>query len=185
MSLVGYCSWGHKKLDTTEWLSTYLLFNPYTLASDLSILSKWLLPLVLQVIFFLSLITPKELFTWCFKGTELLPFPDGSSSKKSACNAGDPCSIPGLGRSPGEGNGYPLQYSSLENSMDRGAWKAIVHGVSKSWSWATNTFHFLKGSLPYPEVCWFLFFLYFILNSPPISFHSDLSAFSLNSFFPW
>ena len=50
----------------------------------------------------------------------------------SACNAGDPGSIPGLGRSPGEGNGNPLQYSCLENPMDRGAWWATVHGVAKS-----------------------------------------------------
>ena len=48
--------------------------------------------------------------------------PSGSEGKVSACNAGDPGSIPGLGRSPGEGNGSPLQYSCLENSMDRGAW---------------------------------------------------------------
>ena len=48
-------------------------------------------------------------------------FPDGSDSKESACNAGDPGLIPGLGRSPGEGNGNPLQYSCLENPMDRGA----------------------------------------------------------------
>ena len=54
-------------------------------------------------------------------------FLDSSSVKESACNAGDPGSIPGLGRSPGEGKGYPLQYSSLENSMD-----CIVHGVAKS-----------------------------------------------------
>ena len=57
-------------------------------------------------------------------------FPDGSDGKESACNAGDPGSIPELGRSPGEGNGNPLQYSCLENSMDRGAWQATVHGVS-------------------------------------------------------
>ena len=50
----------------------------------------------------------------------------------SACNVGDPGSIPGLGRSPGEGNGNPLQYSCLENPMDGGAWKATVHGVAKS-----------------------------------------------------
>ena len=49
-------------------------------------------------------------------------FPGGSDSKASAYNAGDPGSIPGLGRSPGEGNGNPLQYSCLENPMDRGAW---------------------------------------------------------------
>ena len=52
--------------------------------------------------------------------------------KESACSAGELCSISGLGRSPGEGNGNPLQYSCLENSMDRGAWKATVHGVTKS-----------------------------------------------------
>ena len=51
------------------------------------------------------------------------------SCKESACNAGDLGSIPGLERSPGERNGYPLQYSDLENSMDRGAWQAVVHGV--------------------------------------------------------
>ena len=49
-------------------------------------------------------------------------FPGGSDSKESACNAGDPGSIPGLGRSPGEENSYPLRYSGLENPMDRGAW---------------------------------------------------------------
>ena len=52
----------------------------------------------------------------------VLIFPGGSNSKDSACNAGDPGSIPGLRRSLGEGNDYPLQYSCLENSMDRGAW---------------------------------------------------------------
>ena len=52
-------------------------------------------------------------------------FPGDSDSKDSACNAGDLGSIPGLGRSPGEGNGYPLQYSSLDNPMDRGVWWAI------------------------------------------------------------
>ena len=58
--------------------------------------------------------------------------PGGSDGKESACNAGDLGSIPGLGRSPGEGNGNPLQYSCLENPMDRGAWWATVHGVTKS-----------------------------------------------------
>ena len=59
-------------------------------------------------------------------------FLGGSDGKESACNAGDPGSVPESGRSPGEGNGYPLQYSCLENSMDRGAWQAIVHGVKKA-----------------------------------------------------
>ena len=59
-------------------------------------------------------------------------FPDSSVGKEATCNAGDPGSIPSLGRSPGEGNGNPLQYSCLENSMDGGAWWTTVHGVAKS-----------------------------------------------------
>ena len=61
-------------------------------------------------------------------------FPGSSAGKESACNVGDVGLIPGLGRSPGEGNGNPLQCSCLENSMDRGAWQATVHGVEKSWT---------------------------------------------------
>ena len=59
-------------------------------------------------------------------------FPGGTDGKESACNAGDPGWIPGLGRFPGEGNAYPLQYSCLEVSMDRGAWRAAIHEVAKS-----------------------------------------------------
>ena len=59
-------------------------------------------------------------------------FPGSSEVKASACSAGDLGSIPGLGRSPGEGNDNSLQYSFLENPMDRGAWRATVHGVAKS-----------------------------------------------------
>ena len=73
----------------------------------------------------------------CLAGKSLIvlaSFPGGSDSKVSACSAGDPGLIPGSGRSPGEGNGNPLQYSCLENSMDGGAWLAIVHGVTKSWT---------------------------------------------------
>ena len=69
-------------------------------------------------------------------GVELrLGFPDGSSGKESACSAGasrDAGSIPGSGRSPGGGYGNPLQYSCLENPMDKGAWQATVHRVAKS-----------------------------------------------------
>ena len=61
-------------------------------------------------------------------------FTGGSDGKESAYNVRDPGSIPGLGRSSGEANGYPLQYSCLENSMDRGAWWATVHGVVESWT---------------------------------------------------
>ena len=62
----------------------------------------------------------------------LWSLPDGSVGKECACNVEDPGLIPGWGRSPGEGNGNPLQYSCLENSMDRGACWAVVHGVTKS-----------------------------------------------------
>ena len=62
----------------------------------------------------------------------------GSDSKESACNAGDLGLTPGLGRSPGEGNGYPHQYSCLENSMDRGVLWSTVHGVAKSWTWLSG-----------------------------------------------
>ena len=79
-------------------------------------------------------------------------FPGGSAGKESACNAGDPGSIPGLGRSPGEGVGCPLQYSSLENSMD-----CIVHGVTKSWT-QLSAFHF------------------FLLHDKLRSFPSDLDS---------
>ena len=65
-------------------------------------------------------------------------FPGGSESKESACSAGDWGSIPGLGRSPGEENGNPLQDSCLENPMDRGAWWATICGVSKSWTWLSD-----------------------------------------------
>ena len=65
-------------------------------------------------------------------------FPDCSVGKESACNAGDLGSVPVLGRSPGEGKGYPLQYSGLENPMD-----CIVHGVAKSQTWLSN-FHFFQ-----------------------------------------
>ena len=68
-------------------------------------------------------------------------FPGGSGGKESACNAGEPDSIPRSGRSLGEGNDNPLHYSCLENSMDRGAWWAMIHRVTKSWKWLSD-FHF-------------------------------------------
>ena len=68
-------------------------------------------------------------------------FPGSSDSKESACNVGDLGLIPGLGRFPGDGNNYPLHYSGLENSMDRGNWQAIIHGISKSQTQLSD-FHF-------------------------------------------
>ena len=80
-----------------------------------------------------------------------IDFPGGSDCKASVYNAGDPGSVPGLGRSPGEGHGNPLQYYCLENPMDRGAWYATFHGVAKSWTRLSNftftftfTFRFIK-----------------------------------------
>ena len=70
------------------------------------------------------------------KASSYRGFPGSSVGKESACDAGDPGSIPGLGRSPGEGKGHPLQYSGLENSMD-----CIVHGVAKSGTLLSD-FHF-------------------------------------------
>ena len=61
-------------------------------------------------------------------------FPDDSEGKESACNSGDLGLIPRWGRTSGEGNGNPLQYSCLENTMQIGAWQAIVHGVAMSWT---------------------------------------------------
>ena len=77
---------------------------------------------------------PKYIFLHEFLNILLqaMDFPGGSEDKESICNAGDLGLIPVTGRSTGEGNGYPLQYSCLENSMDRGAWWATAHGVSKS-----------------------------------------------------
>ena len=70
----------------------------------------------------------------------------GLDCKESTCNAGDQGSIPGLGRSPGEGNGNPLQCSGLENPMDRGAWRATVDGVTESWQ-LRNFFFFSERLL--------------------------------------
>ena len=79
-------------------------------------------------------------------------FPGGSDGKASACSVGDPDAILGSGRSPGEGNGSPLQYSCLENSLDGGAWWATVHGVTKSWTRLSDFtfFHFggLRSRMP-------------------------------------
>ena len=70
-----------------------------------------------------------KLLPW---GKRYVGFPGGSDVKESACNVGDLGSIPGSGRSPGEGHGNPLQYSCLENPLNRGAWWAMIHGITKS-----------------------------------------------------
>ena len=78
-----------------------------------------------------------------------LGFACGSAGKESSCNEGDLDSIPGLGRSPGEGKGYPLQYSGLENSMD-----CIVHGVAKSNLWASQVGGSVVKNLPAMRKTW-------------------------------
>ena len=85
-----------------------------------------------------------------FRSQELSRCPSG---KESACNSGDPDPTPGLGRSPGEGNGYLLQYSCLENPMDRGAWWATVHGVTKSQIGLSDS-HFHLLELQRQEIAW-------------------------------
>ena len=95
---------------------------------------------------FLNLPTNKKDNTGSWEG-----FLCGSDSKESACNVGDLSLIPGWGRSPGEGNGYPLQYSWLEDFMERGAWQAIVHEVVKrqtQLSWELGTGYDLSGTQP-------------------------------------
>ena len=75
---------------------------------------------------------------WLCTLTPLLGFPGSSEGKESAFSAGDPGTVSRLGRSPREGNGNPLQYSCLENSMDRGAWWVTVLRVTKSWTWLNH-----------------------------------------------
>ena len=78
--------------------------------------------------------------------------PGGSGIRNPPANEGDAGSIPGLGRSSGEGNGNPLQYSCLENSIDRGAWKAMVHGVTKSLPQLSTHIHTERGLVTCVEV---------------------------------
>ena len=79
----------------------------------------------------------------------LIGFPGDSKSKESACHARGPSSIPGSGRSPGEGNGYSVQYSCLENPMDRVAWRVTVDGISKSRTERLTLSLLLIGSIPH------------------------------------
>ena len=92
-------------------------------------------------------------------------FPGGASGKESACNTGDAGSIPGSGRSPEGGHGNPLQYSCLENPMDRGAWWTIVHGVTKSWTllkWLSMMHTLFSEMFNVADLIHFYFIVYFI-----------------------
>ena len=106
-------------------------------------------------------------------------FPDSSAGKESTCNAGDLGSIPELGRSPGEGNSYPLQYSGSKNSMD-----CILHGVTKSWT-QLSEFHFTIGKfLPTfqfssgQKKCTFLEIYPFLLGCP-VYWHTVVHSYLL------
>ena len=101
---------------------------------------------------------------------EFQDFLGGSAGEESACNAGDLGSIPGLGRSPGKGNSYPLQYSGLENSMD-----CIVHKVTKSWTWL-NDFHILNSK-------WWNCFWSFIVWFAFLSTKVHASKYVFNNYF--
>ena len=90
-------------------------------------------------------------------------FPGGSDCKESACNVGDPVSVCGSGRSPGEGNGNPLQYSCLKNPIDGGTWWARVHRVTKSQTWMSNllTLYTMHSCVTCEIINWVFFFFQF------------------------
>ena len=97
---------------------------------------------------------------WCLQKIII----NGSDGKTSACNAGDPGSTPGSGKSSGEGNGNPLQYSCLENSMDGEAWWATIHGVAKSRTRLSNFTFTLLGINPHHHLSFHTFLKCYIRN---------------------
>ena len=131
-------SWGRRESDMTEWLNWTELNN---ILLDIRICQIYQLYSLRHHLFFSHDMYQNQNFPFIYMVIWLafrslkktMGFPDSSVGKESACNAGNPDLIPGLGRSPGEGKGYPLQYCGLENSMD-----CIVHGVTKSQTWLSN-----------------------------------------------
>jgi len=114
-------------LNKSQNLKSWLNYSNYTVPHRMRI---WF------IIYLLS-----NSYSVLYHVVETVGFPGGSDGKESAWNSEDPGSISRSGRSLGEGNGYPLQYSCLENFMDRRAWWATVHGVTKSWTclkWLSN-----------------------------------------------
>ena len=127
-------------MDQLDLIDIYRTFHPKTInfTFSSSAPSRFLKPMFLNP-FSPDVQLPHHpgVYTWGLHVSNL-GFPGGSDGKKSAFNAVDPCSVPALGRSLGEGNGDPLQYSCLENPMDRGAWRTTVQGVAKSQTWLSS-----------------------------------------------
>ena len=147
----------------TQWLASRSIYEDFTL-SDGSVTSLvWWWPQPPSPLVGVSTVTSFCFF--CYN----LRFPGGSDNKAPARNVGDPSSIPGSGRSPGEGNGHPFQYSCLENSMDGGAGWATVQGLSKSWTQLSDFTFFLSYNL-LPEtpfnICPYIFALDFYRLEP-------------------
>ena len=144
-----YCSYGsHCK--NLKWFAIPFTSGPRfmrTLHHDPSILGGPTQHGQVGTFNFAPFSTLKILFY--YRNILLLIFPMPQMVKGSACKAGYPGSIPESRRSPGEGNGYPPQYSCLENPMDRGSWRAIVHEVTKSWRWLTFSYYFFFFCLIY------------------------------------
>ena len=105
------------------------------------------------------------------------------SGKESACNAGDSCSISELGRSPGEGNGNPFQYSYLENPRDRGAWWSTVHGIAKIWTQLSDHHFPPFSSLPNNVMHWTRFTKQYYMHYLPYSTTQISSNMKINSSF--
>ena len=136
-SVMGYSPWGRKELDTTEQFSLSLSRNiSLVYRRRICFCSSW------------SIQNRLVLFEVCI--------PRWCSDEEAACNAGDTGLIPGSGRSPGEGNGNPLQYSCLGNPMDREAWWVIVHGVAEELDTVTKeqTTFKVQPSRDMKRACW-------------------------------
>ena len=126
---------------TTVWISFMYTYTPFLLSlpNPQSHPSRSSQSTELRFLCYTVTSTCRSLGRYFFKSfAYFLDFPCGSDGKESVWSSGDLGSIPGLGRSPGEVNGNPLQYSSLENSIHRGAWWAVVHGVTKSQTWLSK-----------------------------------------------
>ena len=131
-----------------------LIFFGQVYSNLLTILKKWVMFSYYWILRVLYIFWIQVFFfnqTW-LKNIQLwISMSGGSESKRICSQWGDPGSLPGLGRCPGEGNGNPLQYSCLENSMDRGAWQATVNGLQRvGHDWATKA-HTSNCDAPFVE----------------------------------